>query len=204
MNRQPLLELLRRYEDAYPEEGGCVGRVRCLVEEHSDCFERTCLPGHVTASAWILSPDRKRVLLTRHRKLQRWLQLGGHADGDPDVLGVALREAREESGMAEFGVISGRSRPGGAGPPLPLDIDVHGIPARGHEPAHAHHDIRYLLVAEEGQSLAMSDESTGLAWFDPGDLAALGADASLIRLGLKASALAEAPARWGPDIAGAG
>ena len=200
MNRQPLLELLRRYEDAYPEEGGCVGRVRSLVEEHPDCFERTCFPGHVTASAWILSPDRKRVLLTRHRKLQRWLQLGGHADGDPDVLGVALREAREESGMAEFGVICGRGGPRGRGPPLPLDIDVHGIPARGEEPAHAHHDIRYLLVAGEGQSLAMSEESTDLAWFDPGDLAALGADASLTRLGRKASARVEAPVRWGPRI----
>jgi 8-oxo-dGTP pyrophosphatase MutT (NUDIX family) len=195
MDRQPLLELLRRYEKANPDEGGCVGRVRSLVEEHADCFERTCLPGHVTASAWILSPDRDRALLTRHRKLQRWLQLGGHADGDPDVLAVALREAREESGMAEFGVICGQGLAGESGPPLPLDIDVHGIPARGAEPAHAHHDIRYLLVAAAGQSLAMSEESTDLAWFHPGDLAALGADASLIRLRRKASALLEAPSR---------
>jgi len=195
MNRQPLLALLRRYEAVNPDEGGCVGRVRSLVEAQADCFERTCLPGHVTASAWILSPDRKQVLLTRHRKLGRWLQLGGHADGDPDVLGVALREAREESGMAEFRVICGQGLAGDGEPPLPLDIDVHGIPARGAEPAHAHHDIRYLLVAAAGQSLAMSEESTDLAWFDPGDLAALGADASLIRLGRKASAMLDAPAR---------
>ena len=97
--------------------------------------------------------------------------------------------------MAEFGVICGQGMAGESGPLLPLDIDVHGIPARGAEPAHAHHDIRYLLVAAEGQSLAMSEESTDLAWFDPGDLTALGADASLIRLGQKASALLDAPAR---------
>ena len=120
MSRKPLLALLRRYETAHPDEGECVGQVRSLVEAHADCFERTCLPGHVTASAWILSPDRKQVLLTRHRKLGRWLQLGGHADGDPDVLGVALREAREESGMAEFGVIGGPGAAGEAGPPLPV------------------------------------------------------------------------------------
>ena len=201
MHRNPLLELLARYAVTFPGEDASVGRVRALVEGHPDCFERTCMPGHVTASAWILSPDRGRVLLTRHRKLERWLQLGGHADGDGDALRVALREAREESGMTRFGVICPGGDAKAADPPLPLDIDVHAIPARGHEPEHAHHDIRYLLVAGEEQSLAMSHESTDLGWFEPAALARLGADDSLLRLRRKAAPLLGSPVRWCPDPA---
>jgi len=198
MHRGPLLELLARYEAVHPGEEPCAERIRALVQAHDDCFERTCLPGHITASAWILSPDRKRVLLTRHRKLERWLQLGGHADGDADVLRVALREAREESGMDRFGVLCLGDGAISPAPPLPLDLDVHRIPARGDEPEHAHHDIRYLLVAEEGQPLAISAESIDLDWFDPADLEALEADASLLRLRDKAEALLGARAR-GPE-----
>ncbi|MDE0884503.1 MAG: NUDIX hydrolase [Myxococcota bacterium] len=190
------MKILQRYEAIYPDETRCVGRVRALVEGHANCFERASLPGHITASAWILSSDRERILLTHHRKLQRWLQLGGHADGDPDTLGVALREAREESGMRKFGVIcsSGSS----LGPPLPLDVDVHRIPARGDEAEHDHHDIRYLLVAGEGQRLAISDESTDLDWFEPAALGSLGADDSLLRLERKARDLAGAECCWDP------
>ncbi|MDG2334682.1 MAG: NUDIX hydrolase [Myxococcota bacterium] len=196
MHREPLLEILRRYEAVYPDETRWVGRVRDLVEGNADCFERGCLPGHITASAWILSPDRGRILLTHHRKLQRWLQLGGHADGDPDTLGVALREAREESGMRRFGVICSSGGSPGARPPLPLDVDVHRIPARGDEPEHDHHDIRYLLVAGEDQRLAISEESTDLDWFEPDALGSLGADESLLRLERKARGLAGAECCW--------
>jgi 8-oxo-dGTP pyrophosphatase MutT (NUDIX family) len=196
MHRKPLLELLARYALAHPAERPCVSRIRALVEGHEDCFERSCLPGHVTASAWILSPDRERVLLTRHRKLGRWLQLGGHADGDANVLRVALREAREESGMTRFGVLCRADASPPSAPPLPLDVDVHGIPARGDEPEHAHHDIRYLLLAAEGQRLAISAESIDLDWFDPAALGALEADESLLRLRRKAAALLGAEPRW--------
>jgi len=202
MHRKPLLETLQRYGAAYPQESACVDRVRSLVENHPDCFERSCLPGHVTASAWILSPDRNRVLLTRHRKLNRWLQLGGHADGDACVLRVALREAREESGMRDFGVICPGGTPEGVDSILPLDIDVHKIPARGQEPEHAHHDIRYLLVAHEGQPLAISDESIDLAWFDPAELEPLAPDASLRRLCAKALGLRRANSLPSQEIPG--
>ena len=107
MHRKPLLDLLARYRAAHPDEAACADRIRALVETQRDCFERSCFPGHVTASAWLLSPDGKRFLLTHHRKLDRWLQLGGHADGDPDVAAVALREAREESGLAELRFATG-------------------------------------------------------------------------------------------------
>lgn len=180
MHRQPLLEQLARYLLRHPEERNEVERVRCLVTAHPDCFERSCLPGHVTGSNWIVSDDGDRCLLTHHRKLGRWLQLGGHADGDPDVAGVALREAREESGMRDFDSVV----------PLDgcaiLDIDVHAIPALGSEPAHEHHDIRFLWRACPGQMLEISRESTDLAWFGWDALAEIGADDSILRLARKA------------------
>jgi 8-oxo-dGTP pyrophosphatase MutT (NUDIX family) len=118
LHRKPLLDLLARYRAAYPDEVVCADRIRALVETQRECFERSCLPGHVTASAWVLSPDGKRFLLTHHRKLHRWLQLGGHADGDADVAAVALREAREESGLAELRFAWA------ADAPVPIDLDV--------------------------------------------------------------------------------
>jgi len=184
VHRRPLLELLDRYAALHPEEAGCAERIRALVSSRVDCFERSCLPGHVTASAWIVSADHRHFLLTHHRKLDRWLQLGGHADGDPDGLRVALREAREESGMHDFRWLGADS----GGSPLPLDIDVHAIPARAGEPAHEHHDLRFLLVAAPGQVLRASAESKQLAWHEMARLEHVVEEASLLRLGLKARA----------------
>jgi 8-oxo-dGTP pyrophosphatase MutT (NUDIX family) len=188
LHRRSVLELLDRYGALHPGETACVARVRELVEGHADCFERTCLPGHLTASAWILSADRRRFLLGHHRKLDRWLQLGGHADGERDLARVALREAREESGMRELAFVA-------AGPELvPIDLDVHRIPARGEEPPHEHHDVRFLLVAAPGQPLRVSPESRALRWFAMEELERVADDESLLRLGHKARArLAEAP-----------
>ncbi|MEE3328408.1 MAG: NUDIX hydrolase [Myxococcota bacterium] len=186
MHRKALLELLARYESENPGEVDVVERIRQLVKSREDCFERSCLEGHITASSWILSEGYSRFLLTRHRKLGRWLQLGGHADGDSDVVRVALREAREESGLTRFSCVSAEGsewKP--SYPPLPLDIDVHRIPARGQEPEHEHHDIRFLLLAAPGQTIRMSEESTDLAWFELADLPSLGVDRSLLRLAQK-------------------
>src|SRR5437762_13333715 len=124
MSRQPLLHMLARYREAFPDEAAMVDRICRLVECHANCFERTCRPGHITGAAWILSADRRRALLTHHRKLDRWLQLGGHADGEWQVDQVALREAQEESGMAAFNFVPID------GTLLPLDLDVHEIPTR--------------------------------------------------------------------------
>jgi hypothetical protein len=89
MHRRPLLELLDRYAERFPEEDAVTERIRSLVFEHPDCFERTCRPGHITGSAWVLSPDRQKVLLVHHAKLDRWLQPGGHSDGEIDIPEVA-------------------------------------------------------------------------------------------------------------------
>jgi 8-oxo-dGTP pyrophosphatase MutT (NUDIX family) len=134
--------------------------------ESDDCFERTHLPGHLTGSGLLVTPDWGQCLLTHHRKLGRWLQLGGHADGDPRVDVVALREAQEESGIDDvsfscYGNIFGL--PGAER--LILDIDIHSIPARKDEPEHEHYDVRYLVETAHPERLKISPESTELRWF---------------------------------------
>ena len=105
MHRNRLLSLLDRYAERHGEEADQIERIRHLVTSRPHCFERHCLPGHVTASCWIVAEEDGRCLLTHHRKLGRWLQLGGHADGDPDPASAALREAREESGLLHFELV---------------------------------------------------------------------------------------------------
>ncbi len=151
-HRSRLIAQLESYARRYSAEAETVARFLDFVRGHERCFERDCLPGHVTGSAWLLDPSRQRVLLTRHRKLNRWLQPGGHCDGDPDTLAVAIREAEEESGLAVNRLTS-----------TPLDIDIHRIPARGPEPAHLHFDVRYALAAQT-EAFTVSDESDALAW----------------------------------------
>jgi len=160
MHRRLLLDLLERHVVRRPDDAALALRVREFVLAHADCFERSCLEGHITASAWILSPDHRHALLTHHRKLERWLQLGGHCDGERDPRQAALREAREESGLERFRFLPD------VDDPLPLDLDIHPIPAHGVEPAHLHLDVRFLLVAEPGQELRTSDESNALRWFE--------------------------------------
>ena len=179
MHRTPLLRTLERYLELHPEDRLRVDHVRQFVRANPDCFERANREGHVTGSAWIVSADRSQYLLTHHRKLGRWLQLGGHADGDPDPVRVALREAREESGMSDFELLRAEEL-------LPLDVDVHLIPATAREPAHLHHDVRYLLIAAPGQALVQSGESVDLRWFPIASDAPLAGEASLLRMAQRA------------------
>ncbi len=192
MHRRPLLALLASYARRYPAEAAVAERFAAFVRAHPDCFERACIPGHVTGSAWVVSADRSRFLLTHHRKLDRWLQLGGHADGDPDPARVALREATEESGIGNLALVptDGEVRP--------LDLDAHEIPARGHEPAHIHYDVRYLVVAPADAVLTLSDESIALRWFPSDEPLRVDHDESVARLRIKAVAsrgVRQAPGR---------
>jgi len=151
-----------------------------FVAEQPRCFERELAMGHVTGSAWILAPEADRVLLTHHRKLDRWLQLGGHCDGDPDVLRVALSEAREESGIADIEPLDGRL----------FDVDVHEIPPRGNEPAHLHYDARFVLLADPTRDFVVGRESKDLAWVALDKLAGFGVDRSVLRMSEKTQARA--------------
>ncbi|MGH8121950.1 MAG: NUDIX hydrolase [Rudaea sp.] len=127
------------------------------MSAQADAAERSLVHGHLTGSAWLVSEDGQRVLLTHHRKLDRWLQLGGHADGDPDLTRVALREAKEESGLSGLVVA-----------PAIFDLDRHEIPARGDEPAHWHYDVRFVVRATGNEAFSVSDESHALAWREIG------------------------------------
>src|SRR4051812_22592322 len=99
MHRTPVIERLKDYLRRYPEERATVERFAAFVSGEPRCFERNCWSGHVTGSAWVVNNPGTHVLLTHHRKLNRWLQLGGHSDSDPDTLRVACREATEEAGV---------------------------------------------------------------------------------------------------------
>jgi 8-oxo-dGTP pyrophosphatase MutT (NUDIX family) len=183
MHRAAVLKLLRAHgrRALAPEEEAAVAATIELVEANPACLLRTCMPGHVTGSAWIVSPDRRLTLLTLHRKLGKWLQLGGHADGDEDLLSVALREAREESGLAGIRVARDSV----------FDVDRHWIPAHGGEPGHWHHDLRFLLEADPSQPLTVSSESRELAWVEVSSVPALNPEESMMRMVRKT--LVEAP-----------
>ena len=185
MHRQPLLNLLDLYAARFPNEAATTARIRTLVEAHTDCFERTCRPGHVTGSAWVLSHDRAKCLLVHHAKLDRWLQPGGHADGESEIEQVALREVREETGLTELTLSTVE------GVLVPLDLDVHLIPARVKngklvEDAHEHHDVRFLVVAAPDQPIALSEESHDLGWFTRDEVLSLTDEESVLRMLRKA------------------
>ncbi|MEM9176832.1 MAG: NUDIX hydrolase [Myxococcota bacterium] len=184
MDREALFGLLDRYEARHPDERTTLDRIRALLTTREDAFHRTCFaPGHITSSAWIVSRESGAALFTHHRKLERWLQLGGHADGETDVLASALREAAEESGLSGFQPLPR------AGPIEILDVDVHQIPARKDEPAHEHHDIRFLLEVSEAQPIVRQErESKEVRWFTPAEIAAQIDEESILRMARKAAA----------------
>lgn len=172
MHRRPLLDLLNTYTPFDPSDAQARHRIQTFVETHDNCFDRSLLEGHVTGSAWILNPSRSRCLLTHHRKLDRWLQLGGHADGESDVLAVAMREGLEESGLASLHPVATSI----------FDCDVHLIPARKAEPEHWHYDVRFLLEADDREALVVSQESKDLAWVALDEVPSLDVDESVLRM----------------------
>lgn len=147
------------YDRVWPQESGVGTQFRALLDDIHDPFVRERLAGHYTASAWLVDAGGERLLMTHHRKLDRWLQLGGHADGDRDLAAVALREAEEESGLSGLTVL-----------PEIFDLDRHWIPERGDVPGHWHYDVRYVVRATGSEAFAVSDESHALAWRDIAEL----------------------------------
>jgi 8-oxo-dGTP pyrophosphatase MutT (NUDIX family) len=171
---EPVLALLRAHArlELSAGEAAMLADTIGFVESQPDCLLRSCVPGHLTGSAWVVSADRQRTLLTHHRKLDKWLQLGGHADGDPDLLAVALREAQEESGLTSVRPISREL----------FDVDRHLIPARKTDPAHWHYDLRFIFEADDEERLVVTSESKDLAWVPLSDVARLNPEESMARM----------------------
>lgn len=155
MKRNNLLNLLNEYQPT-TEEKEFKEKTLDFINNNQDCFERSLLIGHLTASAWILNKEESKALLMHHTKLDRWVQLGGHCDGDTDILAVAIKEAQEESGIENIIPISKKI----------FDIDVHHIPEYKGIPAHTHYDIRFLLKVTGDEDVVQNRESKELRWVD--------------------------------------
>jgi len=168
-----LRDQLTDYARCWPAEREVVDRFLALLDDPADPFVRDRLEGHLTGGAWLVSADGRRTLLTHHRKLGRWLQLGGHADGDTDMAAVALKEAEEESGLADLAVEGGI-----------FDLDRHWIPERKDVPGHWHYDVRYVVRARGSEDYVVSEESLALAWREIAPLADA-PDDSLARMARK-------------------
>lgn len=141
------------YARRWPAEREVAGQFLALLDDPANPFVRERLEGHLTGGVWLVSGDGRRILMTHHRKLDRWLQLGGHADGDTDMARVALKEAEEESGLSDLSVEGGI-----------FDLDRHWIPERKDVPGHWHYDVRYVIRAMGSEEYVVSEESLDLAW----------------------------------------
>lgn len=156
--REPTLRQLP--STSRERELSSVTRVRSAMQEGAIAYDRTGSLGHFTASAAIVDPHAGKTLLTHHRKLGIWVQLGGHCDGDTDLLASSKREGLEESGLADLQPLW----PLSSAQPLPLDVDIHSIPNKTGEHDHYHFDFRFLWLADSTAPLAISAESIDLAW----------------------------------------
>lgn len=177
MNHAGTLALLRAHRTDWPEEAEYLRQTIDFVERTPFFWRRSTLEGHLTGSAWVLAPGGTAVLLIHHAKLDRWLQPGGHADDtDEDLAATARREALEECGLADLRLDS----------PTVFDLDVHEIPARGHEPAHLHYDVRFLFFAPAEVELVRNQlETKDLAWRNLESLCAESVPLSLRRMAQK-------------------
>lgn len=155
MQRQEILNLLEKYQPN-EQEFEFKHRMIDFIKNNSNCFDRSLEDGHITASSWLVNKENDKALLLHHAKLNIWVQPGGHCDGDHDILQVALKEAREESGINNIKALSDQI----------FDIDIHLIPESKKEKAHFHYDIRFLLQVIGDEQVALNEESKNFIWID--------------------------------------
>ncbi|OEJ99488.1 NUDIX hydrolase [Roseivirga misakiensis] len=160
--REHFINKLSVYAPEYKEELDFRQRMLALLKA-PDCFLRSSLKAHFTASAWVIDPEFNEALLTHHVKLNRWLQLGGHADGDEDLLNVSKKELSEESGLTSFKPYTTEI----------FDIDIHTIPERKNVPEHEHFDVRFLFMADKAEEIKFNHESNEVAWVSLSEIPAL-------------------------------
>lgn len=190
--RRELLSLLSAHEPSNESEGGSLLEIRHWLETVSSPFARSTVEGHVTASAVVLDPSG-RALLLLHRALGRWLQPGGHLEPGEAPWEGALRESREETGLADLQLVKAGRGAGGSVGPWVLDVDVHPIPdapAKG-EPAHRHLDVCFLVRTVAPDSAAFREaESRALRWVTQAEMESLHLEPATRRRLLKAFSFA--------------
>lgn len=173
MNKEALINLVKKYNSDNIQEKESKEKILNFLYENDNFTGRDNNLGHITGSAWIVSRDRKKVLLTHHLKLDRWLQVGGHVESDNSILESALREAREESGLTSIKALSEDI----------FDVDVHLIPKRGEVEAHNHYDIRFLFEADENEKLhRQEDESKAMKWITLDEVTHYAAQGTVLRM----------------------
>lgn len=176
MDRVQLVNALNDYITPFHEEKAYIPRFKSLLSNFTNCYDRSLVTGHITASAWIINSSGSSALMVHHKKLNRWLQPGGHADGDENIVAVATREASEESGLKSLKLFQKKI----------FDLDIHQIPEHQDIQSHFHHDIRFLFVADKTEEYIVSDESNELRWVAMEDIGSLTENnASINRMVLK-------------------
>lgn len=170
------------HPDFFLEQSHLYALFKKFLEEDENAFERSNASQHMTGSAFILSSDRTHLLLTHHKKLDKWIQLGGHADSHPDIYEVALKEAKEESGLTSLKLFPLELLVDSACKyPVIFDLDRHTIPARKEEKEHFHYDMRYLFLADRFEKIVVSDESFDVQWISIKEILSYNNETSLAR-----------------------
>lgn len=174
MNKAKIIQALQNYSPDNTSEINFKQEILDFIHQNpEDYYKSSFQLGHLTGSAWIVSPDYQLVLLTHHRKLNKWLQPGGHTEEqDEDMQTTALREAQEETGLNEMELAQTEI----------FDLDIHLIPARGEMPAHPHLDFRYLIFASPNERLNITAESNDLRWFKLEEVVQLIDNESIMRM----------------------
>ena len=165
-----LIAILRAVEPPDHVQGAVRDQMLDFAATHPDALHRSCLEGHFTGSAVVMEEGSGRMLVLFHSKLQKWLQPGGHTDGDATMAATALREATEETGLTTLRTLD-----------RPIDLDIHEVRPPNEAP-HLHLDIRYLVVAAAGSVPVGNHESEAIRWVTEDELDDLGVDASVSRL----------------------
>ncbi|HAZ11382.1 MAG: hypothetical protein A2X86_20115 [Bdellovibrionales bacterium GWA2_49_15] len=182
MHRKWILEKLNFYKTWNAQEEVSRQQMVKFIQGNENCFLSQHPPilgaeaeneiGHITGSAWIVNASRKKVLLTHHRKLNKWIQLGGHSDGCSIPLETAIREAREESGIVTLRPITEQI----------FDLDIHHVPARKKLAAHLHYDVRFYFEAPDTENFIVSEESFNLKWIPLAEVSQYCGDESVLRM----------------------
>jgi len=167
-----LKKLIENYCCIYPNEKAPIDMLEYLKTK-SNVFSKTNYNGHFTGSGWVVNNSRNQILMTHHKKIGKWLQLGGHADGESNLILVAKREVYEESGLTKLNSINEEI----------FDLDIHTIPALSSEPSHIHYDVRFLFEASsESEKITVSNESLDVAWVPIENVVNLNPEKSIDRM----------------------